>query len=98
MSDIDDEKVAADGGADLRPVTQWRAEYFPPTERGAPHRDAWKHAAAAALHNWARYAHDRNRPISLTRQDYEAALVAAQKVGAKGAIEPYAPAYYEVSK
>lgn len=98
MSDFDDDVVAADGGGEKRPVGDWCAKKFPPTERGAAHRDQWKHDAAAALHSWARYAHDHNKPMELTRADYEAALKAAQTLNSEGACEPHAPAYYGVSK
>lgn len=39
----------------------------------------WQHAAAEALHGWKQHAHHEAKPIQLTRQDYEAALVAASQ-------------------
>lgn len=79
-------------------VDQWAAMLFPPTPRGAPHRNAWKHAAAAALHNWRMYAHHHNGPMVLSRADYDAALKATETVNQKGASTPHAPAYYGENK
>lgn len=57
----------------------WAREYFPASDRGRPHPALWRHAGAAALHQWALEAHHAGKPLELTRADYEAALEAAAK-------------------
>ncbi len=57
---------------------QWRKLLYPSGTRGQPHPEAWKHAGAAALHQWADYEHHNGKPLLLERPDYEAALKAAE--------------------
>lgn len=37
----------------------------------------WQHAAAEALHGWKQHAHHEQKPLSLSFEDYKAALLAA---------------------
>lgn len=39
----------------------------------------WQHSAAAALHGWANHEHHEAKPMQLSREDYNAALLAATK-------------------
>ena len=39
----------------------------------------WQHNAAAALHGWARHAHEANEPIQITKSAYLAALEAVER-------------------
>jgi hypothetical protein len=59
--------------------------------RGAqlPKQDAWKHAAAAALHGWAEHAHHTGKPMELSAEGYEAALKAVEGPGKSGDYEPH---------
>ena len=54
--------------------------------------EAWKHAAAAALHGWAEHAHHEGKPMELEPEDYAAALKAAEAPNAEGEYVPHAPA------
>jgi hypothetical protein len=58
---------------------QWADSMFPRSQTGRLHPERWKHGAAAALHQWAAYAHNSGRQIELTRSEYQAALDAACK-------------------
>jgi len=51
--------------------------------------DAWKHAAARALHGWAEHAHHTGAPMELSAEDYAAALEAACNPGKSGSYEPH---------
>jgi len=57
----------------------------------------WKHEAAASLHNWKMAAHHMGSEMSLTKQDYQAAVTAASK-RAEGKYKPHAPALFTLSK
>lgn len=78
MQQLDDapepEEPKADGN--LSP-TAWRDLLFPVSERGEPHRDSWKHGAAAALHGWDLHRHHTGQEMQLSRADYDQALTAA---------------------
>jgi hypothetical protein len=91
----DDEIV--DGAGETRPVDKWRDELFPRQTRGRPHPDAWKHAAAATLHDWPLHQHHAATPMELTRADYEAALAASESTDASGAYVPHPAALSEFS-
>jgi hypothetical protein len=73
-------------------VDQWATKMFPPTERGMPHRDAWKHGAAEALHGWKLHSHHANEPMRLSREDYLEAIEAASAAQEDGSYQPHGPA------
>ena len=50
----------------------------------------WQHRAAAVLHGWT--LHGEGDPLSLTQEDYLAALQAATTTNAKGEYVPHGPA------
>lgn len=85
----------------LKTPDEWQKTLFPASERGAPHPEAWKHGAAAALHGWELHAYHTGQPMRLSEADYRAALEAAvtfQPVpGKEGAFTylPHAPALGE---
>jgi len=60
-----------------RTPEDWARELFPTGDRGFQHRDAYKHGAASALHQWDAFAYHTGQPLRLSREDYEAALKAA---------------------
>lgn len=39
----------------------------------------WRHRVAATVHGWDRYEYNYQKPLTLTRADYEAALKAVEK-------------------
>ena len=44
------------------------------------HPEAWKHAAAAALHCWPEHAHHAAAEMELTEEDYDAAIEAVLNI------------------
>jgi len=60
-----------------------------------PKGDAWKHAAAAAMHGWAEHAHHAGAAFRCSSEDYAAALKAAEAPGKSGRYEPHKPALSE---
>jgi hypothetical protein len=54
-----------------------------------PNADAWKHAAAAALHGWGEHAHHEGKSMELSADDYAAALKAVEGPGPSGDYEPH---------
>jgi hypothetical protein len=50
----------------------------------------WQHRAAAVLHGWT--LHGEGDPLSLTQEDYLAALRAATTTNEKGEYVPHGPA------
>ncbi len=69
------------------------AQRFP----GRPVTASARHRAASTLHGWADHAHHAGKPMKLTREDYLAALDAAQKTDKHGKAQPHAPAVSEYS-
>jgi hypothetical protein len=57
-----------------------------------PKPEAWKHAAASALHGWAEHAHHEGKPMEIASADYDAALKAIEAPGPSGEYEPHKPA------
>ena len=55
---------------------KWAEVYFPATDKGRLHEDAWKHSAASQLHAWAAYTARTGKPVELSKAAYEAALAA----------------------
>ena len=70
----------------------------PPGEPVATHAgrlapaDAWKHAAAAALHGWNEHQYHEGKAVELSAEDYAAALAASEAPGPSGEYEPHEPA------
>lgn len=60
-----------------RTPEEWAEVFFPAGATGRGHDDAWKHAAAAALHGWWGYAARVGAPFLMDRAAYEGALAAA---------------------
>lgn len=77
-------------------VSEWLQKKFPGTTTAngfRPHGDAWKHAAAAALHCWAEHAHHAGEEMQLSEADYDAACESACKVDPKTRdYKPHGPA------
>lgn len=79
--------------AELRAPDEWADALFPVDRKGRRPSDYWRHAAAAALHGWGAHAHHEGAAMSLSRDDYEAALAAADKpADARGNYRPHAGA------
>jgi hypothetical protein len=70
----------AQATGETRPVSAWKTNEA-------------KHAAAASLHRWGLYAHHNNQEMRLTKEDYEASILAASKRSA-GKYKPHAPALF----
>jgi hypothetical protein len=90
MADSKDGAQPAREG-DLRAPDDWEKTFFPASELGQPARDAWKHAAASALHGWAAHAYHQGEPLKLSKEDYEAALQAATTLKEQDGRPTYLP-------
>jgi hypothetical protein len=58
-------------------VNDWPNILFPESGIGRQHPDRWKHGAAAARNQWAKWEHDNNAPLRLTKEQYEQAIALA---------------------
>ena len=90
------EPEAAPKAPKKSPVSEHAAAAYPAVAGGrvvdgvrSPHPEFWKHAAAAALHQWAAYAHHNNGEFELTADDYASAIEAACTLNAKGIPTPH---------
>ena len=72
------------GGAEKRRPRDWRAEC------GVLE---WAHVAARTVHGWVEHRYHAGKPMQVTRDDYLAAVKAANDN--KGAVEPHGPALSE---
>ena len=84
-------------------VSEHAAANYPPSSTGRivdgerqPHAERWKHAAAAALHNWGECAHHEAEEMKLSASDYAKAIEAACKLNDKGVPTPHDAAFYAV--
>ena len=74
---------------------QWCHDLRKSTPGRRPNRvplPIWQHNAAAALHGWARHAHEANAPIQLSRAAYLGALDAVEETPSTpcaDALSPY---------
>lgn len=92
-----DEAPAGTPAPVTRTPEQWAREFFPTSERGRAHHDSWKHGAAQGLHGWDMHRHHAGAPMQLLREDYQAAIFAAETLvevhdaGAELPIHTYVP-------
>lgn len=64
---------------------------------GQPVTASARHRAAAVLHGWLDHAHHAGQPMRMVRDDYLAALAAADTTDERGRAQPHKPAESEYS-